>query len=190
MNLFPLKDVFSDRENELFSDNIAKILKKIANLHEDDFIRIFVYYGNASAITLLSSLIFFGAKEASAYNIFEKHSSQLNSDKAFESLKMIICHYSIAFSKNNKNYLESIYLSQEDFKNEIFRIFNYNKEDRQIFNELFELYREEDISRYFVRHYKFLIKKTFNSEDNNFFHSLFFSGMLSSSYREFCETLF
>jgi len=195
MNPFSyFKDVFSGKiykDNELIGSNAAKILKRISNLPEDDFIRNFIFIGTASADGLLKELIFSEEKDESGINIFKKEVSQLNPEKVFESFKIITGHYLTAFLSNedNKDFLKSIHLTQEDLKNKIFRIFSYNEEDRQIFNELFELFQKNDAPRYFLRLYKFLTKKTFGSGDEDAFHSLFFSKMLVLSYQHFFDNL-
>lgn len=181
------------KDNILLSDNAAKILKKVSNLPEDNFLRFFITAATASIHSCLHILILEDrGEDDTKLNIFKEKAFQLTPEKTFEAFKFFIGYYLAAFlsNKNNKELLKHFHFSEEKFKNEIFRTFNYSEEDKDIFNKLFkERQEEENASRYFLHFYKFLTKRVFGKEDENAFGSLLISESIHIAYKSFIESL-
>ena len=177
------------KENTLICNNISVLLTKIAQIKEPFFEKDWVMAACVSIVYFLQTVIF----ETSSYkeqdieinlNPLAKHKKLLNEEKTYELMKFICTHHLISFlaHEDNISFIQELNYTQRDFEEEVFKLFNFTKQNEKEYYDLKALIHRDFKLFSFTFYKMFLIKGLGNENEFDPTAVTFFTSLLTKHY--------
>jgi len=119
-----------------------------------------------AAYSILATVLLDEKQGTQAFAQFREHRAEVDQAKALGLYKLIACDFLIAFKNevNDSDFEDALEITTEEFLHDVFEIFEFGSEDKDLYNELASLFSRDTYTEFSTKLYRSALELTCGPE--------------------------